>query len=74
MQRCFAWTKKARFKLWTGWIAACRYPQAERKSMALSINRHGTLSLYAALNPKTGEVIGQTAPRHTSQEFVAFLI
>lgn len=35
--------------------------------------RHGTLSLYAALNPKTGEVIGQTASRHTSQEFVAFL-
>jgi transposase len=35
--------------------------------------RHGTLSLYAALNPKTGEVIGQTATRHTSQEFVAFL-
>jgi len=36
-------------------------------------HRHGTLSLYAALNPKTGEVLGQTAPRHTSQEFVAFL-
>jgi transposase len=35
--------------------------------------RHGTLSLYAALNPQTGEVIGQTALRHTSQEFVAFL-
>lgn len=35
--------------------------------------RHGTLSLYAALNPQTGEVIGQTAPRHTSEEFVAFL-
>ena len=35
--------------------------------------RHGTLSLYAALNPQTGEVIGQTAARHTSQEFVAFL-
>jgi hypothetical protein len=29
--------------------------------------------LYAALNPHTGEVIGQTAPRHTSQEFVTFL-
>jgi len=28
--------------------------------------RHGTLSLYAALNTKTGEVIGQTVPRHTS--------
>ena len=36
-------------------------------------HRHGTLSLYAALNPQTGEVLGQTAPRHTSQEFVAFL-
>lgn len=35
--------------------------------------RHGTLSLFAALNPKTGDVIGQTAPRHTSAEFVAFL-
>jgi transposase len=35
--------------------------------------RHGTLSLYAALNTKTGEVIGKTAVRHTSEEFVAFL-
>jgi len=29
--------------------------------------------LYAALNTKTGTVIGQTAPRHTTEEFVAFL-
>jgi len=35
--------------------------------------RHGTLSLFAALNPRTGDVIGQTAARHTSAEFVAFL-
>ena len=35
--------------------------------------RHGTLSLYAALNTKTGEVTGKTAARHTSAEFVAFL-
>ncbi len=35
--------------------------------------RRGTLSLYAALNTKTGQVIGKTAPRHTSEEFVAFL-
>lgn len=35
--------------------------------------RHGTLSLYAALNTKTGEIIGQTAPRHTSDAFVDFL-
>lgn len=35
--------------------------------------RHGTVSLYAAFNTKTGEVLGKTALRHTSAEFVAFL-
>ena len=35
--------------------------------------RHGTLSLYAALDVKTGKVHGMTAKRHTSQEFIAFL-
>jgi transposase len=35
--------------------------------------RHGTLSLYAALNVGTGEVEGMTAARHTSADFVAFL-
>ena len=35
--------------------------------------RHGTLSLYAAFNTRSGEVLGKTVARHTSQEFVAFL-
>jgi transposase len=35
--------------------------------------RHGTLSLFAALNTQTGEVRGQTVPRHTSAAFVEFL-
>lgn len=35
--------------------------------------RHGTLSLYAALDTKTGRVHGKTAARHTSCDFVAFL-
>src|SRR5205085_10192957 len=35
--------------------------------------RHGTLSLYAALNVKTGIVEGKTARRHTSAQFVDFL-
>jgi transposase len=35
--------------------------------------RHGTLSLYAALETQTGAVLGKTAARHTSREFVAFL-
>ena len=32
--------------------------------------RHGTLSLYAALDVKTGKVHGKTAACHTSEEFV----
>lgn len=35
--------------------------------------RHGTLSLYAALETRTGLVIGKTATRHGSREFVEFL-
>jgi len=35
--------------------------------------RHGTLSLYGALNTQTGEVLAKTSARHTSAEFVDFL-
>ncbi|MCY4375860.1 MAG: IS630 family transposase [Spirochaetaceae bacterium] len=35
--------------------------------------RHGTLALYAAFNTKTGEVLGKTASRNTSEQLVAFL-
>jgi transposase len=35
--------------------------------------RHGTLSLFAALNTQSGEVLGKTSARHPSGEFVAFL-
>lgn len=35
--------------------------------------RHGTTSLFAALNVKTGAVIGKCYRRHRHQEFLAFL-
>ncbi len=35
--------------------------------------RHGTLSLYAALDVKSGKVHGKTAVHHTSDQFVSFL-
>jgi transposase len=35
--------------------------------------RHGTLSLYAALEVHTGHVEGRTADRHTSEAFLSFL-
>lgn len=37
-------------------------------------HRHGTLSLFAALNTRTGEVIGKTVQKHNSEAFVAFLV
>lgn len=35
--------------------------------------RHGTTSLFAALNVATGQVIGACHPRHRHQEFLRFL-
>lgn len=43
------------------------------ESHGFEYKRNGTLSLFAALNTATGEVLGMTAPRHTSERFVGFL-
>ena len=50
-------------------------PRTDRsKSSFFEYRRYGTLSLYAAFNTQTGgEVLGKTAERHTSAQFVAFL-
>lgn len=43
------------------------------ESHGFEYKRNGTLSLFAALNTATGEVLGKTASRHTSEQFVSFL-
>jgi transposase len=64
--------RRRRSRPWIGSIRYCRSPHgAERHGFGYY--RHGTLSLYASFNSKTGEVPGKTAARHTSAEFVAFL-
>jgi hypothetical protein len=60
--------RKARFKLWIVSTDACPYRPWRAERHGFEYYRHGTLSLYAALNPQTGQLIGQTAARHTSQE------
>lgn len=45
--------------------------QVERRTH--DYRRHGTTSLFAALNVKTGEVIGQLHQRHRALEFRKFL-
>jgi hypothetical protein len=43
------------------------------ESHGFEYKRNGTLSLYAAMNTATGEVLGMTASRATSEQFVGFL-
>jgi hypothetical protein len=38
------------------------------------ISRHGTTTLFAALNAATGKVIGQLHRRHRAKEFLEFLL
>jgi hypothetical protein len=45
--------------------------QAERRSH--DYTRHGTTSLFAALDVKAGTVVGKCMPRHRTQEFRKFL-
>jgi transposase len=45
--------------------------QVERRTH--DYTRHGTTSLFAALDTKTGRIIGQCQARHRSQEFRKFL-
>ena len=52
-------------------ILPMRPGQVERR--AHDYTRKGTTSLFAALNTKTGEVIGQLHRRHRAQEFRKFL-
>lgn len=45
----------------------------ERERRSHDYDRHGTLSLFAALNVATGQVLGRSHQRHRSREFVTFL-
>ena len=42
-------------------------------TMTHDYKRHGTTTLYAALDVRTGLVIGDCQPRHRAREFIAFL-
>lgn len=42
-------------------------------TMTHDYKRHGTSTLFAALNATTGEVIGECKKRHRHQEFLSFI-
>ena len=43
------------------------------ETMTHDYKRNGTTTLFAALDAKTGAVIGQCQPRHRAAEFLRFL-
>ena len=64
---------KPQIQAWdrTAPVLPLRPGQAERRTH--DDNRHGTTSLFAALEVKTGHVLGQSRRRHRAIEFRAFL-
>jgi hypothetical protein len=42
-------------------------------NMTHDYKRHGTTTLFAALDVATGQVIGECLPRHRAKEFLKFL-
>ena len=47
--------------------------KGKAETMTHDYKRHGTTTLFAALNTLTGEVLGTCAQRHRHQEWLAFL-
>src|SRR5262252_3062768 len=73
MQRCSASTLKSAIQALDRLDPVLPLSPGRAERHGFEYYRHGTLSLFAALNPQSGEVLGRTSARHTSAEFVAFL-
>jgi hypothetical protein len=65
--------KRLRSRRWTGSIRCCRFSPGRAEKHGFEYYRHGTLSLYAAFDVKTGQVHGKTARSHTSEDFIEFV-
>ena len=58
----------------TGRSRCCPCVPASPSDAATNYQRHGTLSLFAALDVTTGKVIGRCYQRHRSREFRKFRV
>lgn len=54
-------------------IGLCLNPPEKAGTMIHDYKRHGTTTLFAALNVHEGTVIGECLPRHRNDEFLKFL-
>jgi transposase len=66
-------TKRAKFKRLTEPQPGLPMKKSRRATMTHNYKRHGTTTLFAALNVLDGTVIGRCMQRHRHQEFIRFL-
>ena len=67
---CCAWTRRARCRPWSAPSRCCRMGLGYVEGVTHDYYRHGTTTLFAALNVLDGSVITQCKPRHRHQEFL----
>src|SRR4051812_4309373 len=70
---CSVSTRKARYKPSTANSLSCRMMPGIPERRTHSYVRHGTTSLFAALDVASGFVIGKCYKRHRASEFLDFL-
>src|SRR4051794_9916525 len=65
--------RRVRFRHWIARNRCSRYGPGQVERGTHDYKRHGTTSLFAALELKTSRVIAQLHRRHRSREFREFL-
>ena len=65
--------RSRRSRRWTGRRRCCRCSPGFPEHRTHDYVRHGTTTLFAALEIATGKVTAAIKPRHRHQEFLAFL-
>jgi len=64
--------RRANARRWSGPSPACLLASATFAPRPTYI-RHGTITLFAAMNYLDGRILSTTAPKHTHKEWLAFL-
>jgi|SRR5580700_371459 transposase len=72
MPQCSAWMKRPPSRPWIARIRFCRCPRDAQNGTVLSTFVTAPCRCTLPATRETGEVLGKTAARHTSAEFVAF--
>jgi len=66
--------EKSQIQGWSARSRICPLGLGYIEGITHDYTRHGTTTLFAALDVKTGEIFAQCKQRHRHQEFLAFLV